>query len=81
MRIKRAIESASSDAPSNDAIILSIKLASGGFESSMRIALPATQTEFDEKVTSWFRMIQTGFDIGAQEMTARFPQKKEVADG
>lgn len=55
--------------PVNDTLILSVSLASGNFESSLRVPLKKrTRAENDELVKTWLDMIMTGFRISAEKM-------------
>lgn len=53
-----------------EAIVLSVSLTSGQFESSLRVNLPATQQEFEAAVASWFKLVLTGFETGTSQMRA-----------
>ena len=65
----------------DDTIILSVKLASGRFETSMRFNFPAEPEEFEQQPKAWHEMVQTGFRIGAAEMNATFRKPEDRAHG
>ena len=60
-----------------EAIVLSVSLASGQFESSLRVNLPATQQEFDAAITSWFKLVLAGFEAGTSQMRATLTRPED----
>lgn len=46
-----------------DAIMLSVKLRSGGFESSIEVPVDASKSEMDEFVSSWLKMMEMGLKL------------------
>ena len=53
-----------------DALIFSVRLKSGGFESSVELPMPTTEAEFQRVVESWLSIMRTGFQVGATAMAA-----------
>ena len=47
-----------------DSIILSCRLKSGAFESSIEVPLTATKEEMDDFAASWLKLMETGVKIG-----------------
>lgn len=46
-----------------DAVILSVKLRSGGFESSIECPVNATRADMDDFVASWLKLMEMGLKI------------------
>lgn len=53
-----------------DLLTLSVKLKSGRFESSLTVPFPSDKDTHEKSLAAWMQMVQTGFKIGATEMTA-----------
>lgn len=64
--------------PDQDVLILSVRLESGLFETSLKIPFPAAPDELDKALTRWFAMAKTGFEIGANNMAATFDKSGPV---
>lgn len=56
-----------------DTIILSLRLASGGFNSELRVPLPTTPGEQKKAVERWLDFMATGLRLCAEQMDAVFP--------
>ncbi len=54
-----------------DAIILSVRLRSGAFESSIEVPLDGTRDEFNELVGSWLELMASGIRIGKRGREAK----------
>lgn len=72
MRPKPRYMQSTADSEQIDAVIMSVRLESGGFESSLRIPLPMTQADMENGVSNWLAMMLTGLQIKATRMTAEF---------
>ena len=49
--------------PKEDGIILSVKLKSGGFESSLEVPVSATEDERDRFVMAWLKLMEAGLAV------------------
>lgn len=63
-RAKTAAAEAAITSDENDSIILSCRLKSGKFESSIEVPLYATQAEMNEFAAQWLQMMYLGVKIG-----------------
>jgi hypothetical protein len=52
-----------------------LKLASGGFNSELRMPLPTTPGEQKRAVERWLDFMATGLRLSAEAMDATFPAK------
>lgn len=59
-----------------DTVILSVKLASGGFESSIVIPLDASQRVKDRAAQQWMETIQFALKMGVTQLSADFSDKE-----
>ncbi len=48
----------------DDMVILSVRLASGRFEGSIQIPLTCTESERNQFVISWMKMMEAGIKCG-----------------
>lgn len=55
--------------PEDDTVIMSIKLRSGRFESSIEVPLFATEEEKKEFVEKWLDLMAVGIKIGSIRKT------------
>ncbi|TGV26375.1 hypothetical protein [Mesorhizobium sp. M4B.F.Ca.ET.143.01.1.1] len=60
-------------APERDTLVLSLKLASGEFNSELRIPFPLTPDERNRAVERWLDFMATGLRLSAEAMDATFP--------
>lgn len=58
-----------------DTIILSIKLASGDFESSLKLPLPATKEQMGVAVERWMAMAFTALEMRVEQMVLTLPKE------
>ena len=49
---------------SGDTVIISVKLRSGAFESTIEVPIGATKAEFDQFKRSWLAMMMAGIEAG-----------------
>lgn len=56
----------------DDVLILSVRLKSGKFESSLQVPLFAGTDAKQDAVDKWLAMIRFGFETGAKNMDATF---------
>ena len=63
-RLKTEAANAALAADDTDAIILSCRLKSGKFESSIEVPLYATQAEMNDFAKRWLDMMHAGIKIG-----------------
>lgn len=61
-------------------LVLSVRLKSGRFETTLEIPFPCDKETYEKSLTAWFDMAATGFRIGASEMSAVFPDHRETSD-
>lgn len=57
-------------APKPDRLIMSVRLASGDFESSVSIAMDASEEQKLSAIERWLKLAQTGLHIGATNIVA-----------
>ncbi len=55
---------------SGDTIVLSVRLKSGGFESSIELPIDATPERRDACVKQWLGMMQAGLAMSGAEVRA-----------
>jgi hypothetical protein len=60
----------------HDALIFSVRLKSGGFESSGELPMPATDAEFQKVIEAWLSIMRTGFQVGAATMAVNLSPEK-----
>lgn len=60
-----------------DTIILSVRLASGDFESSVSIGISASEDEKQQAILRWLDLAATGLRIGATDIVASWPHSKQ----
>lgn len=58
-------------------IILSLRLASGGFTSELRMPVPRTKAENDRAVVRWLDFMATGLRLSAERMDAQWAVEAE----
>lgn len=61
----------------DDILILSVKLKSGRFESSLTVPFPSDREAHEKSMAAWVEMVKTGFKVGASEMVAVLEQNEE----
>lgn len=59
---------------SDDALIVTVKLESGRFDSTIRVPLFATAEQRDKFIGAWFKLMEEGIKMGV-------PDRKEDKDG
>lgn len=64
MRSARALPATPRQEPDDDALILSVALVSGHFESSIHIPLDATDSERQGFVEAWLNLMDAGIKVG-----------------
>lgn len=60
-----------------DAIVLSVNLASGDFESSLRVPADLPPDEIKEKMDQWFSMIRFALENNVERVSATLGQQQE----
>jgi hypothetical protein len=63
--------------PGPDAILLSVRLRNGGFESQVEVPVESTKEEIDEFVLSWLALMQAGIKLGQDRRNRAQEVKKE----
>ena len=63
-----------------DQLILSVKLKSGRFESSLTVPFPSDKETHEKSPAAWMEMVKTGFKVGAQEMICVLDQPDKPKD-
>lgn len=58
-----------------DTLILSIRLESGGLETTMRIPFPCTYERGKQAMENWLEVVMTAFRQGASDITAAYPME------
>lgn len=48
----------------SDAIVLSVRLKSGGFESHIEVPVHATRAEIDKFMSAWLELMDAGIKMG-----------------
>lgn len=56
-----------------DTLIISLKLASGDFNSELRLPMPTTPQEQKRTVERWLDFMATGLRLSAERMDAVLP--------
>lgn len=64
-----------------DAVILSVRLASGDFESSLSIPIDAPKLAKDKAVIDWLDIIQVAFRTNATELSVVLSSPEGEANG
>lgn len=59
-----------------DVAILSVRLKSGGFESSVQIPLDRPKAEKDAAVQKWLKLIAFALENGVTEMAANLEERQ-----
>lgn len=59
-----------------DIVILSIKLASGDFESSLRIPISSGEVEIKKRIDQWFNMISFALQNDVTNISATLEESK-----
>ena len=62
--------------PDTDFVILSVSLASGDFESQLKVPTDSGPDVVKEKIDSWFQMIRFALANHVTHMSAEFPNAK-----
>ena len=60
----------------SDVLVFSVRLKSGQFESSVELPMPTTQKEFERVVSSWLKLMATGFEVGATKFAVDLGEPK-----
>jgi hypothetical protein len=60
-----------------ETLVLSLKLASGGFNSELHMPLPRTAEEQKRAVERWLDFMATGLRLSAEAMDATFPMDED----
>lgn len=56
-----------------DTLILSIRLESGGLETTLRVPFPCTYERGKVAMEQWLELVMTAFRQGADNLTASYP--------
>lgn len=77
----RPIQPASGEASqaTSDTIILSVKLASGDFETSLKVQLPATNAEMERATKRWLALAFTALEMSVEHMKVQLAKDEPIA--
>lgn len=73
----RAAKTTTIKTDEEDSVILSVRLASGRFESSIQVPLFCTDAEREKYVGAWLNLIEAGIKCGSEHRNK--VEKAEVA--
>lgn len=70
-------ETARTEIEEDDSLILSVRLASGRFESSIQVPLFATDAEKEAFVDAWMKLMEAGVRCGREHRAKKSHVEKE----